>query len=100
MEDKKNKLGSKQKDKQAQHTGIALEKRLNIVKGQVEALGSLIDKGEDCQKVISQFYAANKALKKAIEIYLKENISECVNSLDTEEKKRLNHLLKEMMKNK
>ncbi len=77
-----------------------IQQRLNIIKGQVEGLANLIEKGEDCQKITMQFYAINIALKKVMEKYCKENISSCLSSLNSKEKKEIEFLLEKIIKNK
>jgi len=77
-----------------------VSQRLNIIKGQIEGLGNLIEKNADCQKVTEQFYAVNVALKKAIELYLKENLRYCLKSVNFKKRKTIEFLLAEIIKNK
>ena len=49
--------------------------RLHIINGQVDGLINLLEKKEDCHKITEQFYAISAGFKKAIEIYLKDNLS-------------------------
>ena len=79
---------------------ITLIQRLNIVKGQIGGLTNLVEKRENCHKVTEQFYAINIAFKKAIELYFKENLASCLKSVNPEEKKTVDFLLKEIIKNK
>ena len=74
--------------------------RLHIVRGQIDALANLISREEDCKKVTQQFYAINSALKKAMEIYFKENINSCLKAVDKKEKQTIEFLLGEIVKNK
>ena len=74
--------------------------RLNIIKGQVDGLKNLIENKEDCKKVTEQFYAINIALKKVIEIYFKENLSSCLKEIKFKNRKTIEFLLKEIIKNK
>ena len=73
--------------------------RLNIIKGQIDGLTNLIEKKENCHKITSQLYAINVALKKTIELYLQENLTSCLKSINFEEKEAVNFLLKEIIKN-
>ena len=77
-----------------------LIQRLNIVKGQVNGLINLIEQKENCHKITTQFYAINVALKKIIELYFKENLASCLKSVNSKERKTINFLLKEIIKNK
>jgi len=80
---------------------ITLEQRLNIIKGQIDGLIKIIDKKEDCAKVINQFYAINSGIKKTTELYLTKNLSSCLKSMpDLKDKKTINFLLKEIIQNK
>ena len=74
--------------------------RLNIIKGQVDGLANLIEKRENCHKITEQFYAINLGLKKVIELYLKENLSSCLRSVNLKKRKTIEFLLKEIIKNK
>jgi len=74
--------------------------RLHIVKGQIDGLINLIEKQEDCRKITEQFYAINAGLKKAIEMYFKDNLSFCLRSINFKRKKTIEFLLKEIIRNK
>lgn len=75
-----------------------ISQRLNIIKGQLDGLGKLIDDNSDCQKVMAQFKAINAALKKVIEIYLKENLECCMKGV--KKNKDAEFLLKELIESK
>jgi len=77
-----------------------LTQRLNIIKGQVNGLINLIEQKENCHQVTAQFYAINIALKKTIELYFKENLASCLKSVKPKERKTIDFLLKEIIKNK
>ncbi len=74
--------------------------RLNIIKGQINGLVNLIEKKENCRKITEQFYAINIALKKAIEMYFKENLTACLESINFKKRKTIEFLLKEIIKNR
>jgi len=74
--------------------------RLNIIKGQIDGLSTMMENGEECRKVIEQFHAINVGLKKVIEMYFKENLSSCLDSVDLEKKESIEFLFKEIIKNK
>ena len=73
--------------------------RLNIIKGQTDGLINLIEKKEECRKVTGQLYAVNVAFKKVIELYLQENLTSCLKTIDFNEKEAINFVLKEIIKN-
>jgi len=74
--------------------------RLNIIKGQIDGLKNLIENREDCRKITEQFYAINTALKKVIEIYFKENLNSCLKEIKFKNRKTVEFLLKEIIRNK
>ena len=78
----------------------SLVQRLNIISGQINGLAKLIENSEDCEKVTSQFYAVNSGVKKAIELYFQENLESCLKFPNLNNKKRIDFLLKEIIKNK
>lgn len=79
-----------------------LVQRLNIIKGQIDGLSNFLENSEnDCQKITNQFYAILSAFKKVMEIYFKENLTECIRGKQSKtNKEKLAFLLKEIFKNK
>ena len=77
----------------------SVTQRLNIIKGQIDGIQNLIGKKENCRKITEQLYAVNVAMKKTIELYLQENISYCLKTIDFKEKEAIDFLLKEIIKN-
>jgi len=74
--------------------------RLHIIEGQIDGLINLIEKQENCRKITEQFYAINGGLKKAIEIYFRNNLSSCLKSINLKKRRTIEFLLKEIIKNK
>lgn len=74
--------------------------RLNIIRGQIDGLANLIEKKDDCRKITEQFHAINVALKKTIEMYFKENLTTCLESVDLKKRKTIEFLLEEIVKSK
>jgi DNA-binding FrmR family transcriptional regulator len=74
--------------------------RLNIIKGQINGVAALIEKGEDCRKVTEQLYAIQAGLKKVIELYFQENLSSCLKSVNFKKRKTFNFLLEQIIKGK
>ena len=79
-----------------------LVQRLNIIQGQVSGLSNLLkNQKNDCQRITNQFYAILSAFKKVMEIYFKENLTECIRGRQSKESKnKLEFLLKEIFKSK
>jgi len=77
-----------------------VNQRLNVIKGQIDGLARLIKREESCQKITEQFYAINIGLKKAVELYFKENLNACLMTINLKKKETIEFLLKEIIKNK
>lgn len=77
-----------------------ITQRLKIIRGQINGLIRLIEKEEDCQKVTAEFYAINAGLKRAIELYLRENLDSCLVKISSKRKRIIHFLLKELIKAK
>ncbi len=77
-----------------------ISQRLNIVKGQLNGLSKLIEEESDCKKVTAQFKAISSALKKIMEMYLKENLECCMRDMKLKQSKNAEFLLKEIIGNK
>ncbi|TLU82177.1 MAG: metal-sensitive transcriptional regulator [Chlorobium sp.] len=57
--------------------------RLKKVGGQVEGLIRMIEKGEECSKIITQFQAAKAALDNTFSLVLDRNLRECMSRNDS-----------------
>jgi len=77
-----------------------LVQRLNIIKGQIDGLISLLGSEKDCRKVAIQFDAINIAFKKSMEMYFKQNLVSCLKSVNFKKRNMVEFLLKEIIKNK
>ena len=75
-----------------------VSQRLNIARGQVEALRDLVERGEDCRKVVEQFSAAESALKSAMDNYLKQHLNNCLSGVDEETKKEMERITQSLVK--
>ncbi|NTV66234.1 MAG: metal-sensitive transcriptional regulator [Chlorobaculum sp.] len=56
--------------------------RLKKVNGQVQALMRMIEGGEECDKVLTQFLAAKAALDNTYSLVLNRNLQNCLNRQD------------------
>jgi len=78
-----------------------LFQRLNIIKGQIDGLAKLIENDEkNCQRVVEQFRAIEAAFKKVMELYFEKNLISCLSLRNVRNKKTINLLIKELIKNK
>jgi len=75
----------------------SLIERLNIVNGQIQGLKKLIESKEDCRKVITQFKAADSALRKALREYLRENMSSCLRMINKKNRKEIEDLMADLV---
>jgi len=75
----------------------SLAQRLNIIKGQLEALTKLIEGDGNCKKTIEQFRAVNSGLKRVVELYLKENLTSCLQSSELKDKEKIELILGEFI---
>ncbi|MBP7898368.1 metal-sensitive transcriptional regulator [Candidatus Gracilibacteria bacterium] len=75
-----------------------ITQRLNIIKGQIDALSKIIDDEKNCKKTIEQFRAVNSGLKRVVELYLQENLASCLQSTTPKDKERINTILGEFLK--
>jgi CsoR family transcriptional regulator, copper-sensing transcriptional repressor len=58
--------------------------RLKRVGGQIEGLVRMIEKGEECSQIITQFQAAKAALDNTFSLVLNRNLKECMKRNDAE----------------
>lgn len=57
--------------------------RLKKVNGQIQALMRMIEAGEECDKVVTQFQAAKAALDNTFSLVLNRNLQNCLNRHDS-----------------
>lgn len=57
--------------------------RLKKVNGQIQALMRMIESGDECDKVVTQFQAAKAALDNTFSLVLNRNLQHCLNRQDS-----------------
>jgi len=57
--------------------------RLKKVNGQIQALMRMIEGGDECDKVVTQFQAAKAALDNTFSLVLNRNLQHCLNRQDS-----------------
>ena len=57
--------------------------RLKKVNGQIEGLVRMIEKGEECSQIITQFQAAKAALDNTFSLVLDRNLKACLGRNDS-----------------
>jgi DNA-binding FrmR family transcriptional regulator len=56
---------------------------LKKVNGQIQALMRMIEGGDECDKVVTQFQAAKAALDNTFSLVLNRNLQHCLNRQDS-----------------
>ncbi len=68
--------------------------------GQLSGIVRMIERGDDCVSVLVQFKAAKSGIGRALSLFLKENMKQCVGAEKMSEKKEkdLEKMLDELAK--
>ncbi|MGM0482380.1 MAG: metal-sensitive transcriptional regulator [Patescibacteria group bacterium] len=74
--------------------------RLNRVKGQIDGLIRLVESGADCKKVVEQFSAADAALKRGVEVYLRDHMDSCLGESNPNTKMEMESIMSALFKRK
>ena len=56
--------------------------RLKRIHGQIQGLITMLEKEEDCEKIVVQFQAAKEALNSAFTQHLSNHLSKCIKEKD------------------
>ncbi|MCW8795761.1 MAG: metal-sensitive transcriptional regulator [Chlorobium sp.] len=67
--------------------------RLKKVSGQIQGLIKMIERREQCEKIIVQFQAAKAALDKTYSLVLNNSLKECLSERDSENMERIVKLI-------
>jgi DNA-binding FrmR family transcriptional regulator len=67
--------------------------RLKKVGGQVEGIVRMIEKGDECSQIITQFQAAKAALDNTFSLVLHRNLKECMSNDDSKNVERILKLI-------
>jgi DNA-binding FrmR family transcriptional regulator len=75
------------------------QQRLNIIIGQLKGIEKMIDREEDCSKVLVQFQAVKSAMGSLMNKYLEENLLDCLQkSCSEKNKNKIVDLIKKITK--
>lgn len=74
--------------------------RLNRAKGQIDGLIRLVESESDCKKVVEQFSAADAALKRAVEVYLRDHLDGCLSESSSKTKKEVESIMSALFNRK
>lgn len=69
--------------------------RLQRIEGQVRALQTMVQDESDCEKIVTQFKAAQSALDSCFTQLMTDNLQQCITSQDT---RKLKSILKILLK--
>lgn len=72
-----------------------IQNRLKRLEGQIRGLQNLLEKTDDCEKIVVQFSAAKSALDNCYSLLLTENLAKCFKN---KEEKYLDKILKLIIK--
>ncbi len=67
--------------------------RLKKVNGQIQALMRMIEAGDECDKVVTQFQAAKAALDNTFSLVLNRNLKNCLSRQDSESVEKIIKLI-------
>jgi CsoR family transcriptional regulator, copper-sensing transcriptional repressor len=67
--------------------------RLKKVSGQIQGLIKMIEREEECEKVVTQFQAAKAALDNTFSLVLNRNLQHCLNRQDSESVEKILKLI-------
>jgi DNA-binding FrmR family transcriptional regulator len=71
-----------------------VSQRLNNITGQIEGVKKMIDKGEDCTKVLIQLKAIKSAVEGVVDEMVNHEIEKCLKDVNQKDKKLLINLKK------
>lgn len=58
--------------------GQKLHRRINRIIGQLNAINTMVDNNEECEKILTQISAAKSAIHKAGQFIIEEHLRHCV----------------------
>ncbi|NTV02613.1 MAG: metal-sensitive transcriptional regulator [Chlorobiaceae bacterium] len=67
--------------------------RLKKISGQVQGLIRMIEREEECEKVVTQFQAAKAALDNTFSLVLNRNLKNCLSRQDAESVEKIIKLI-------
>jgi CsoR family transcriptional regulator, copper-sensing transcriptional repressor len=67
--------------------------RLKKISGQVQGLIKMIEREEECEKVVTQFQAAKAALDNTFSLVLNRNLQNCLSRQDSESVEKILKLI-------
>ncbi|NTU93519.1 MAG: metal-sensitive transcriptional regulator [Chlorobiaceae bacterium] len=67
--------------------------RLKKISGQVQGLVRMIEREEECEKIVTQFQAAKAALDNTYSLVLSRNLQNCLSRQDSESVEKILKLI-------
>jgi len=67
--------------------------RLKKIAGQINGIIKMIDEGQDCEKIITQFQASKAAIDSAYAEILSQNLQNCLKSKDAQQMNKIVKLI-------
>lgn len=76
---------------------MTIEKRINIIIGQLEAIKKLADdEGIDCDQLLTQLKASKSALNSVYRLIVKREMDRCLPKVSEQKQKKITKLLAEL----
>lgn len=67
--------------------------RLKKISGQIQGLIKMIEREDECEKVVTQFQAAKAALDNTFSLVLNRNLQDCLSRQDSESVEKILKLI-------
>jgi len=77
----------------------SIQQRLNNIAGQVEGIKKMVDKNQDCLKILIQLKATKAAIGSVMDTVVEEQFESCLKSVKNEDKKLLIKIKKYVQSN-
>jgi len=77
----------------------SIQQRLNNIAGQIEGIKKMVDRNQDCLKILIQLKATKAAIGSVMETVVEEQFESCLKSVKNEDKKLLIKIKKYVQSN-
>lgn len=77
----------------------SIQQRLNNIAGQVEGIKKMVDRNQDCLKILIQLKATKAAIGSVMDTVVEEQFESCLKSVKNEDKKLLIKIKKYVQSN-
>ncbi len=74
------------------------EQLINNIIGQLEGIKKMVDKKEECEKILIQLKASKSAISSLMDKLIEESAIKCLKGCSIKERVRVRNLIKEIIK--